>query len=107
MCPSWAQTELRENLEVGNPLKNMVGRDGIEPPTPGFSVLSLKRRHRSPSRLVAISKGRGRCSALLRPIASCYAAWVTISVTDASARSEPMFAGRPGRVVGPTAGGDR
>src|SRR5215471_19918001 len=35
----WAQTQFRENFEAGNLLKNMVGRDGIEPPTPGFSVL--------------------------------------------------------------------
>jgi len=34
-------------LEVLNRLqKIMVGRDGIEPPTPGFSVLNLHRRHR-------------------------------------------------------------
>ncbi len=43
VCPSWAQiwaqTQLRENFEAGNLLKRMVGRDGIEPPTPGFSVL--------------------------------------------------------------------
>jgi hypothetical protein len=25
----------------GNYLKKLVGRDGIEPPTPGFSVLSF------------------------------------------------------------------
>jgi len=63
--------------------KIMVGRDGIEPPTPGFSVLDLNRRHLSPSQLVAISKAHGRSSALLRLIASCCATWVTISVTDA------------------------
>jgi len=63
--------------------REMVGRGGIGPPTLGFSVLNLNRRHRSPSQLVAIWKVRGRCSAMLRPIASCYAAWVTISVTDA------------------------
>ena len=27
------------NFGVGNLLETMVGRDGIEPPTPGFSVL--------------------------------------------------------------------
>jgi hypothetical protein len=43
--------------------KIMVGRDGIEPPTPGFSVLDLNRRHLSPSQLVAISKAHGRSSA--------------------------------------------
>ncbi len=36
--------------------REMVGRDGIEPPTPGFSVLNLNRRHLSPSQLVATSK---------------------------------------------------
>jgi len=36
----WAQIQFRENFEAGNCLKRMVGRDGIEPPTPGFSVLS-------------------------------------------------------------------
>src|SRR5882724_9244823 len=35
----WAQIQFRENFEAGNCLKRMVGRDGIEPPTPGFSVL--------------------------------------------------------------------
>src|SRR5262249_49504077 len=35
----WAQTKSRENFGVGNLLETMVGRDGIEPPTPGFSVL--------------------------------------------------------------------
>ena len=43
VCPRWAQiwaqTQPRENFGVGNLLKKMVGRDGIEPPTPGFSVL--------------------------------------------------------------------
>src|SRR5215475_1918633 len=43
VCPRWAQiwaqTQPRENFGVGNVLKTMVGRDGIEPPTPGFSVL--------------------------------------------------------------------
>jgi len=29
---------------TGNYLEKMVGRDGIEPPTPGFSVLSFKVR---------------------------------------------------------------
>jgi len=48
-----AQTEFRENLEVGNLLKIMVGRDGIEPPTPGFSVRPEAHRHRSPSDPIA------------------------------------------------------
>src|SRR5215469_6255650 len=43
VCLSWAQiwahTQARENFGVGNLLETMVGRDGIEPPTPGFSVL--------------------------------------------------------------------
>ena len=30
----------------GNYLKKLVGRDGIEPPTPGFSVLSPEIRKR-------------------------------------------------------------
>src|SRR5262249_47703552 len=75
------ESELAQ-LGLGQP-RTMVGRDWIEPPTTGFSVLNLNRPDRAPSQLVAISKVRGRCSALLRPIASCYAAWVTISVTDA------------------------
>src|SRR5262249_3563222 len=41
VCPSWAQiwaqTQSRENFEAGNLLILVVGRDGIEPPTPGFS----------------------------------------------------------------------
>jgi hypothetical protein len=32
---------------------------------------------------------------MLRPIASCCVTWVTISVTDARAGSEPVFAVRP------------
>jgi hypothetical protein len=36
----------------------MVGRDGIEPPTPGFSNLNLNRRHRSSSQLIR-SKSHG------------------------------------------------
>jgi integrase len=63
--------------------KNMVGRDGIEPPTPGFSVLAFKWSHHSPSQLVTISKAHGRRNAMLQPIASCCATWVTISVTSA------------------------
>jgi hypothetical protein len=35
----WAQSQIRKFLMTGNLLKRMVGRDGIEPPTPGFSVL--------------------------------------------------------------------
>ena len=38
----WAQTQFRENFEASNLVKRMVGRDGIEPPTPGFSVLFPK-----------------------------------------------------------------
>src|SRR5262249_13771360 len=64
----WAQTQVGEKFEAGNLLKGMVGRDGIEPPTPGFSVLDLHRRHRSPSQLLAISKAHRRRSAMLRPI---------------------------------------
>src|SRR5215467_223732 len=87
VCPRWAQiwaqTQTGENSEAGKVLKGMVGRDGIEPPTPGFSVLNLDRWHRSPSQLVAISKTHGRGSTMLRLIAPCCATWVTISVTDA------------------------
>ena len=43
MIPRWAQIGhkliLDEREVCGNYLKEMVGRDGIEPPTPGFSVL--------------------------------------------------------------------
>src|SRR5262252_4404299 len=41
VCPRWAQiwaqTQAREDFKVDNLLETMVGRDGIEPPTPGFS----------------------------------------------------------------------
>src|SRR5262249_44370786 len=50
VCPRWAQiwaqTQPRENFGVRNLLETMVGRDGIEPPTPGFSVLVVDRLHR-------------------------------------------------------------
>jgi len=36
----WAQTQFCRELAVRNYLEKLVGRDGIEPPTPGFSVLS-------------------------------------------------------------------
>ena len=53
VCLSWAQiwtqTEFRENFEAGNLLKIMVGRDGIEPPTPGFSVDARSPEHTPPS----------------------------------------------------------
>src|SRR5215510_9144198 len=43
VCPRWAQiwahTQSRQKFEAGNLLETMVGRDRIEPPTPGFSVL--------------------------------------------------------------------
>src|SRR5215831_8148774 len=43
VCPRWtqiwAQTQPRENFGGDNLLETVVGRDGIEPPTPGFSVL--------------------------------------------------------------------
>src|SRR5437667_163608 len=32
-------TQIGTNSVTGNLLKRVVGRDGIEPPTPGFSVL--------------------------------------------------------------------
>ena len=38
----WAHTHVREILVLGNRLKRMVGWDGIEPPTPGFSDLGLR-----------------------------------------------------------------
>jgi hypothetical protein len=50
---------------MGNLLKVVVGRDGIEPPTPGFSVLDLNRRHLSPSQQVTKSKAHGRRRAML------------------------------------------
>ena len=78
---------VREGLSVAEITERIrsqvVGRDGIEPPTPGFSVLNLNRRNHSPSQLVAISKAYDRSCAMLRPIASCCATWVTASVTDA------------------------
>jgi hypothetical protein len=40
----WAQSQLGKNSVMGNCLKRVVGRDGIEPPTPGFSVLSPTSR---------------------------------------------------------------
>src|SRR6516162_3899268 len=45
VCPRWAQTQPRENFGVGNLLETMVGRDGIEPPTPGFSVDARSLEH--------------------------------------------------------------
>jgi len=78
VCEGLSVAEIPERIR-----SQVVGRDGIDPPTPGFSVLNLNRRHRSPSQLLAISKAHGRSSAMLRPIASCCATWVTISVTEA------------------------
>src|SRR5215510_7423206 len=45
----WAQTQVGEKFEAGNLLKGMVGRDGIEPPTPGFSVDARSLEHTPPS----------------------------------------------------------
>jgi polar amino acid transport system substrate-binding protein len=42
--------------------------NGIEPPTPGFSVLNLDQPYRSTSQEVAIGKVRGCSGVLLRPI---------------------------------------
>ena len=48
VCPSWAQIWAQihwgEILTTRNCLKLVVGRDGIEPPTPGFSVLDHDAR---------------------------------------------------------------
>jgi len=65
----------------------MVGRDGIEPPTPGFSVLAVIRPPRPSSQRFALSRVRRRRRAKLRSVARWRAAWVTVSVT----------AGRPWR----------
>jgi hypothetical protein len=67
----WAQTQTRENFEAGKYLKKVVGRDGIEPPTPGFSVLAADRPRRSFFQRVPRSTARTPRRALLRPIAPC------------------------------------
>lgn len=41
---SWSQTHFRENIVMGNGVKEMVGWDGSEPPTPGFSDLGHHSR---------------------------------------------------------------
>src|SRR5262245_59809787 len=64
-------------------VQDVVGAKWAQLTTPGFSVLNLNRRHLSPSQLVAISRAHDRRRAMLRPIASCCATCVTISVTDA------------------------
>src|SRR5215813_15362387 len=64
-------------------VQDVVGAKWAQLTTPGFSVLNLNRRHLSRSQLVAISRAHDRRRAMLRPIASCCATWVTISVTDA------------------------
>jgi hypothetical protein len=53
-------------LDVFNRIQKIkVGRDGIEPPTPGFSALDFNRPHRSPSQQVAKSKVHGRRGAMV------------------------------------------
>jgi hypothetical protein len=44
--------------------KEMVGRDGIEPPTPGFSVLLKDRRYRPHSRAFDVARFSCRCRAM-------------------------------------------
>ena len=42
-------------------VKKLVGRDGIEPPTPGFSVLIVNRVHRQHFQRFARSSASNRC----------------------------------------------
>jgi len=55
-----------EEIEAG-----MVGWDGIEPPTPGFSVLGVDRLHRPHFQRLTPSWGRGDRCGKLRPVAPC------------------------------------
>ena len=59
----------------------MVGRDGIEPPPPGFPALIVARLHRPHFLRLAFSSGPRRRTGLSRPVAPCRAGWVTVSVT--------------------------
>jgi integrase-like protein len=61
--------EVTETME-----RRMVGRDEIEPPTPGFSVLILNRVHRQHSQRLARSSASNRRRAKWLQIARCYAA---------------------------------
>jgi hypothetical protein len=54
-------------------ISEVVGRDGIEPPTPGFSVLATDRLHRPHFQRLAFSPPPGPCSGKWRPVAPCYA----------------------------------
>jgi hypothetical protein len=68
---------LREGLSVAEITERieseMVGRDGIEPPTPGFSVLSVDRRLSLPFQRLAHSSPHADRRDTLRPITPCYA----------------------------------
>ena len=54
--------------------KNVVGRDGIDPPTPGFSDLIVDRSHCPCSQRLTRSLARGRRCGEWRPAAPCRAA---------------------------------
>jgi hypothetical protein len=64
--------EDRSVADVGEGMETrMVGWDGIEPPTPGFSVLGVDRLHRPHFQRLAPSRGRADRCETLRPVARC------------------------------------
>jgi len=56
-CPSWTQTQTGKNSVTVKWVKEMVGRGGIEPPTPGFSGLIVVRLHHPHFQRLAFSSG--------------------------------------------------
>src|SRR5262245_34963980 len=68
---------VREGLSVAEITERIrsqvVGRDGIEPPTPGFSVLGVDRLPSLPFQRLACWRTRADRHDTLRPITPCYA----------------------------------
>jgi Phage integrase family len=62
----------------GKDLKKLVGRDGTEPPTPGFSVLATNHPHRLPSQRLDLSSASSPGRAKWRPVACCCASKVPL-----------------------------
>jgi hypothetical protein len=72
-----------EEMMIGNFLEGMVGRDGIEPPTPEFSGLVVECHHHPHFQHLAFACARRDRSSNWQSVAPCHAASVTVSVTSA------------------------
>jgi hypothetical protein len=96
LFPKYRSSEVRDRTE-----KKMVGRGGIEPPTPGFSVLGVIRAQREDFTLLTSVLTPRLRYVRWRPFACCGARSVTVPVTTDWVRERRVGDGSVGIIRSP------